>query len=159
MLFKKNALSLVFVLFLTFQGGIVVYAEEAAPAQAQEDGEHTKKASPEEEKPRPDSAISTVMQLPEVVAWKKWIESRHNEMEVWGESMKTVDGYKCWSVAVAERYADSEDFKVYKRFCVMKTGLDILVETMSADLQEVRYLSYEKWKSSCEPAFNSPGNC
>ena len=130
-----------------------------AAMAAAEEGEQEKKPK-KEEKPRPDSAVSMVMHLPEVKKWQNWVDSKKDgsSLEVWGEAVKTLDGGECWDVAVGVTKAD--DTKVLARFCIMQKGLDMYVEGKQKNpLDEIIYIPYEKWRSMCRPTASSAGDC
>jgi hypothetical protein len=127
----------------------------AVAALAEEGGEEKPKKPPE--KPRPDSAISMVMGLPEVKEWKKWMEAHGHTLEVWGESVKSIDGAQCWEVGVGE--GDKDGVKTWAYFCLKQTGLDIWVEGSSGPTESITYYPYEVWRKLCKPLPNSPGRC
>lgn len=150
------------LLMLLVLSGSVIQRVEAVAGETAEENELPKKEKKEgpDFKPRPDSAISVILQLSEVQKWKKWIESKHDGsyMDVWGESVKEVEGSRCWGVAVAEKNHD--EARVIARFCVMQTGLEIWVENVSRDIPEViTYFTYEKWRHQCKPDESSAGSC
>ncbi|MEI7668770.1 MAG: hypothetical protein WCJ33_01650 [Pseudomonadota bacterium] len=142
-------------LMLATSGGFAIAEEHQI---SEEKGDEKEKKKPPE-KPRPDSAISIIMNLREVKNWQNFIESKKDgsEIEIWGASLKTIEDFKCWEVAVAERNGD--EIKIFKRFCVMKSGLDIYIEKLPDENREIGYIKYEKWVSECKPTKNSPGNC
>ena len=112
------------------------------------------------DKPRPDSAISVVLALPEVKQWANWMTSLGNgtSLTAWGETIKEVDGHKCWGIAVGEQEKDG--VHIWRRFCVMQSGVEVWVESIQADpMDEIHYLTYDKWQSDCAPTPNSPGKC
>ena len=122
------------------------------------EGEHKKKP---DEKPRPDSAVSSIKQLPIVRKWQEYISAKNNGsyLDIWGELVKTVNGSKCWDIAVGERDINDE-VRIWKRFCIQQTGLEIWVEDPPEDpLEEMKYVPYDKWLSKCKPKYNSPGKC
>lgn len=138
------------VLVAFFLAGTAVYSEE--------EGEE-KKAKPPE-KPRPDSAISTVLQLPEVKKWSHWAERMKDgsSLTVWGEAIKTVNDAECWDVAVGIN--KGLDTKVLARFCVMQVGLDLYVEGKQKDpMDAITYYPYEVWRKSCHPTESTAGRC
>ncbi len=127
-------------------------------ACAEEEGGHEHKAKPPD-KPRPDSAISSVLQLPIVKGWQKWLLSeKHSALTAWGEEVKEMDGHKCWDIAVGVETADG--VHVWRRFCVMQSGIEIFVESIPTDpLDEIHYITYDDWLKHCNPTYNSPGTC
>jgi hypothetical protein len=142
------------------------FAEEvphAPPATTEEAGAHggeKKPAAPD--KPRPDSVISSVLSLPVVKKWGEWMEAKDNGSKIvaWGEYIKKVRGSDCWSIVVGEENA-KENITVWKRFCMQQSGLEMWVEsTMGANsTDEINYITYDNWRTSCAPTHNSPGIC
>jgi len=145
---KYKILIAFFAIFLL--AGAVFAGEEAA------EGEKKPKAP---DKPRPDSAVSSVLQLPVVKEWQRWMESRKGvHLTAWGEAVKEVDGHTCWDVAVGEE--SGGEVHIWRRFCIMKAGIEILVESLPTDpLDEIHYFTYDDWLLKCQPSFNSPGKC
>lgn len=137
---------------------LVSHAASASEGEeAGEGGEHKKAKQPA--KPLPDSAVSIVLQLPELQAWQRHIEAKNDgsTLTAWGDTIQETKDGKCWEVAVAR--TKDENSKVLKYFCVMQASRDILVEKPSEDpLAGVEFMPYEDWHKSC-PADAKPGTC
>lgn len=141
-------------------------AEHGAPAaeggeHGAEGGEGHAKKKTADEKPKPDSVISSVMALPVVKKWSDWVEAKGNgnHMIAWGEYITEAHGKKCWSIVVAEE--NDKGTTTWKRFCMEQKGLEMWVESAlgaKSDL-ETNYITYEEWMSSCKPTYNSAGSC
>jgi hypothetical protein len=157
-MFVKTFASIFIMFFCFTQEAFAISTVNKEKEDVKEEGE--KKAKPDE-KPRPDSAISVILGLPEVKKWKEAIESKKDgsTIDIWGESIKEVNGSKCWGVAAAERNGD--DSRIWKRFCIMQTGLEIWIEQVSRDdgIETIKYLTYEKWRKSCNSSQKSNGSC
>lgn len=154
----------IIIVFLTlvylFATNFVLAEEVGAEHGKPEEAGHEKKKKPDE-KPKPDSAVSSIMQLKIVKKWQKYVEDKNNGnyIDAWGEMVKTVNGSKCWNVAVGE-FDVNGDTHIWKRFCVQQTGLEMWVESPPADpLDDMKYLTYEEWLTNCKPTYNSPGKC
>jgi len=153
---KIAKILLVFTIMLAFP----LCAEEAAIEGHGEEKAKKQKKDDQQMKSRSDSAISQILQLPEVKKWKAWIESRNDGsyLDLWGEGVKQVEGSKCWGVAVARKTED--DSTILARFYIMQTGLEIWVEQVSHEIPEtISYFSYETWRKKCKPTENSAGSC
>ena len=139
------------LLALVFSTGLALASEE--------EGDAEKKAKPPE-KPKPDSAISQVLQLPEVKKWAEWITSQNDGRSItaWGEAIKTVGETQCWEVGIGES-DPSGNVKTWARFCQTQFGSDVWVETKQPTSDEIIYLPYDKWISLCHPTYKSPGIC
>lgn len=128
---------------------------EAAPAEG------GKKKKTADEKPKPDSVISSVLSLPAVKKWSEWIESKNNGSQIvaWGEYVKEVQGTPCWSIVVGEE-TNKGTTTVWKRFCMQQKGLEMWVESpLGAKSDEPNYITYDTWRTKCSPSYNSPGIC
>lgn len=139
------------LLLLLMSANIAIASDEEA---AGEKKAHTP------EKPSPDSAISVVLQLPEVQDWEKYINAGKDGavFTIWGESVESIDGNKCWGVVVGK--ITTKRTSVLKRFCVMQAGRDVWVEGAKNDSSdEVNFIQYEKWRDSCKPTARSTGTC
>ncbi len=124
-----------------------------------EDGEKKKKQA--DEKPKPDSVISSVLALPAVKRWSEWMESKNNGSQIvaWGEYVKEVKGTPCWSIVVGEENSKGNT-SVWKRFCMQQKGLEMWVESpLGASSDEPNYITYDTWRTQCAPSYNSPGIC
>lgn len=133
---------------------------EAAPAEGGH-GEGSEKKKTADEKPKPDSVISSVLSLPAVKKWSEWIESKNNGSQIvaWGEYVKEVKGTPCWSIVVGEENAKGNT-TVWKRFCMQQKGLEMWVESpLGAKSDEPNYITYDTWRTKCSPSYNSPGIC
>ena len=140
--------------------------EAASPAEGGEhataEGGHGEKKPKADEKPKPDSVISSVLALPVVRKWGEWMESKGEGSHIvaWGEYVKEVKGYPCWSIVVAEENPKGGT-TTWKRFCMQQKGLEMWVESLlgAKNPDESNYITYEQWLSNCKPTYNSPGIC
>ncbi len=133
-----------------------------AHEEAGEGGEHEKPK--QEEKPRPDSEISSVMALPVVKEWQTTMTAKNDgtSITVWGEALKTVDddfvgSFKCGGVAVGKTTGDKTI--TWKRFCVTPGGKVWVESAPDPKTDEISYSTYDDWVAKCKPTSDSPGNC
>lgn len=138
---------------------LLVVAQAALASEGGEGGEGGEKKAKQPAKPLPDSAVSVILQLPEVQAWQHRIEAKENgnTLTAWGNAIQETKDGKCWEVAVAR--SKGESTKILKYFCVMQASRDILVEKVAADpLDGVEFMPYEDWHKACPPNAY-PGAC
>lgn len=138
-----------------------VAGEHGAPAEGGHGEGGEKKKAQADEKPKPDSVISSVLALPAVKKWSEWISSKNNGSQIvaWGEYVKEVKGTPCWSIVVGEENAKGNT-TVWKRFCMQQKGLEMWVESpLGATSDEPNYITYDTWRTKCSPSYNSPGIC
>lgn len=132
-----------------------------APAEGGHGAEGGEKKAKPDEKPKPDSVISSVLALPAVKKWSEWMESKDNGSHIvaWGEYVKEVQGTPCWSIVVGEEN-NKGNTTVWKRFCMQQKGLEMWVESpLGAKADEPNYITYDTWRTKCSPTYNSPGIC
>jgi hypothetical protein len=131
----------------------------AATAFAGEEGGGEHEVKKEPPKLPAGSPMETVGKLPVVAAWSKWVASYRGSLDIWGESLNTIDEHKCWGVAVGEAPTRKKPH-VWKRFCVPADGGDPLVETMpDGPGGDAAYIPYDKWVEKCKPTETSEGAC
>jgi hypothetical protein len=134
---------------------LILTVSFTAFAAEEEGGEHAEHKPP----PAPSKGTPTgdVFNLPVVVKWNQWLETRNGRIAVWGESIDTVDGQKCWRVAVGQALGGGTF--PWKHFCVPQMGGDILVESRESPKSDAAYLPYDTWVEKCKPTDNSGGVC
>jgi hypothetical protein len=155
-LFRSGAFIFVVMLLLA---GNAVFAEEGGAESAKEGAEGEKPKGPPPKQP-PDSAISIVLELPEVKAWQTSMESKGHSLDVWGEAIKTISGDPYWEVGVGEATRqDDDNRKLWAYFCVNKFSKDVLVEKEDTITHDITYISYAEWKKRCHPLYNFHGQC
>lgn len=80
-------------------------------------------------------------------------------LNAWGESINTVEGRKCWGVAVGEIFPGGR-VRIWKRFCVPIDGAEIWVEGKTPEPDAtIAYKPYGKWVTECKPTEKFEGNC
>lgn len=144
--------------FLLLAAWVFAFATIAAADEGAEGGEAAKhKPQP---KPTPDSAVSVILDLPEVKAWQNWMDGKGYTLEAWGESIRRIETDPCWEVAVAEKTGSGDDdIRPWIYFCVNRYSKDVTVEKEDKATGETIFMPYDSWKKNCHPLSNSPGKC